>query len=298
MNNILRRIVRELKKNSLKDFIKKTSFYYFGKGRFLWALDIKDWEKKKKISGELFSQYPVRNSVQKKQIIVFVIPGVWISGGVSVILHHANMLKERGYGVFVVTQDLKTDIPWYSEQKVDVIPMNKIWALLEDGIDILVATGWNSAPTVDFLPARRKLYFVQSDERQFYDDVQLKKFVGKTYEQPFEYVTMAKWIAKWLYDEFGHSSKYVPNGLDTYIFKPAPSLEKKNKFRVLIEGPVSIPFKGVENAYNAVKDIDCDIWMASSNGRPPKEWKIDRFFEKVPLHQMPGIYSSCDVLLK
>lgn len=296
---MIKRIIRELRKNSLPDFVRKTLFYYFGKGRLLWALNSADWARKKFLVKREFAKYKIGNRSGKDRIIVWVIPGTWISGGIAVVVRHANMLQERGYRVFLVTQDLKATIPWFTHQKVKVVPMSRISVLLEEGIDILIATGWNSAPTVDLLPAKRKLYFVQSDERKFYDDPVMKQFVGTTYDLPFEYLTMAHFLQAWLREEFDQSSTYVPNGLDVAVFHPVVVRQTKtDKVRVLIEGPINIPFKGVAEAYEAVAGLDCELWLVSSNGVPPSHWKYDQFFERTPIHEMPQIYSSCDILLK
>jgi glycosyltransferase involved in cell wall biosynthesis len=73
---------------------------------------------------------------------------------------------------------------------------------------------------------------------------------------------------------------------------------KDDQIRVLLEGPIDIPFKAVGDAYNAVKDLDCEIWIVSSSGKPKPDWRYNRFFEKVPIHEMKKIYSSCDIFLK
>lgn len=298
MKNFISRVARELRKNSLRDFIRKATFYSIGKGRHLWALNAEDWKKKK--SGNAFAQYPIGSQAEGNPTIIYILPGTWIAGGIAVALKHANLLKERGHDVKILTQDLKTAVPWFENQRVEIIPMNKIGQVLEKGIDILIATGWNSAPTADLIPARRKLYFVQLDERRFYEDESIQSWVGETYRMPFEYVTMAKWMQEWLREEFGHIAAYVPNGLDLELFQPSPQpMERKGeRFRVLIEGPIDIPFKGVADAYAAIDGLDVERWLVSSRGTPPKEWKYDRFFEKVPLHDMPKLYSSCDILLK
>lgn len=295
--NLTKRAVRELRKNGLSRFVRKTVFYVFGSGKNLWAVDKDDWERKK--ARNIFGRFQVPHRSGKKQKIVFVLPGLWIAGGIAVILRHANLLKKRGYDVKIVTQDLEMAAPWFEHQQVDIVPISKIGDLVREGIDILVATGWNSVPTVDLLPARRKLYFVQLDERRFYSDTVLQAWVGETYRVDFEYVTMARFLQEWLKQEFGHEANYVPNGLDTERFKPVEPLAKKTeRIRVLIEGPINIPFKGVAEAYAVLRDLDVDIWIVSGNGVPPKEWRYEKFFERVPLHDMPRLYSSCDILLK
>lgn len=296
--HLIRRIARELKKNGIRDFVRKARFYSLGRGRMLWALDPEDWKRKKALSEKFFAKYP-KGSGAGRPNIVFIVPGTWIAGGIAVVLRHANLLKKRGYDVTIVTQDLKGSFPWYADQDVPVVPIDRIWPLLEHGIDILVATGWNSAPTADLLPAGRKIYFVQLDERRFYDDEATKAFVGETYRLPFECVVMARWMREWLRNEFGHEATYVPLGLDSTVFRPTELVEPKGvRPRVLIEGPIDIPFKGVATAYETVKDLDCDIWIVSGRGVPPEEWRCERFFERVPIDDMPKIYSSCDILLK
>jgi glycosyltransferase involved in cell wall biosynthesis len=295
--NAIKRVIRELRKNSLADFVRKALFYSLGKGRYLWAFDTKSWQKKK--AKNVFGRYATAHRSGKEQVIVFVLPGVWIAGGIAVILRYANLLQDRGYRVKIVTQDLKTKVEWFENQRVSVVPINAIESLLKEGIDILIATGWNSVPTVDLLPARRKIYFVQLDERRFYQDKALQSFVGETYRVAFEFVTMARFLEVWLREEFEQTSAYIPNGLDVEVFRPGePYRAKTDKTRVLIEGPINIPFKGVAEAYEAVSGLDCEIWLVSGNGVPPSHWQYDQFFEKVPLHEMPRIYRACDILLK
>lgn len=296
---LMRRVIRELKKNSWRDFIRKVRFYSMGRGTMLWALNHDDWQRKKSRAQEFFARYP-SGSGQDRPNIVFIVPGTWIAGGIAVIVRHANLLQSKGYDVTLVTQDLKESFPWYAGQSVPVVPIDRVWNLLESGIDILIATGWNSAPTVDLLPAKRKIYFVQLDERRFYaNDTVLQSLVAETYRLPFEYVVMAHWMQDWLREEFGHDAAYVPNGLDTEIFRPVEPIELKSaRPRVLIEGPIDIPFKGVAEAQAAVRDLNCDIWIVSGRGTLNPEWRCERFFERVPIDDMPKIYSSCDILLK
>src|SRR3569832_1854785 len=100
--------------------------------------------------------------------------------------------------------------------------------------------------------------------------------------------------------EFSKSSYLVPNGIDASDFYPDEPLVSKNsrRLRVLIEGPMTIPFKGVAEAYAAVAPIDCEIWIVSSAGRPDSNWRFVRFFVRVLFNDMRKIFSSCDILLK
>src|SRR3569623_2124874 len=103
-----------------------------------------------------------------------------------------------------------------------------------------------------------------------------------------------------LWSEFSKSSYLVPNGIDASDFFPDEPLVSKNsrRLRVLIEGPMTIPFKGVAEAYAAVAPLDCEIWIVSSAGRPDSNWRVDRIFERVLFNDMRKFYTSCDILLK
>lgn len=235
----------------------------------------------------------------KPQKIAFILPGVGVSGGIAVVFKHAMMLLAAGHDAFVINIGEPGDGSWFSNNTVPIIHINDQRPYVFDHIDMLFATGWSTAEWLDKIDAKRKLYFVQSDERRFSEDEHLKKKIHNTYKLDCEYVTEAFWIQKLLSEEFGHKATYVPNGLDQNIFFPTEPLAKKsNKIRVLIEGPIIIPFKGMLDSYNAIKDLDCEIWIVSSAGRPPADWRYDRFFERVPFALMPQIYSSCDVFLK
>ncbi|ETB63550.1 MAG: hypothetical protein O210_OD1C00001G0001, partial [Parcubacteria bacterium RAAC4_OD1_1] len=253
----------------------------------------------------MFKEYNKKGVISPK--IVYIIPGTGISGGVSVIMYHLNGLLNRGYDVSVVSMDNKTSIDWFPNQKVPIIPLSDLFDVNKNyvfnNIDILVATHWSTFDKILKIESKRKLYFIQSDERDFENGEKYKKEVQKTYEykgnQNIEFFTMAKWIQRWLKEEFNRDSIYIPNGLDLSLFKQTNVFEKGGrKTRVLLEGPINIPFKGMENAFNVVKNLDCEVWAISSHGKPKPEWRCDKFFEGVNLSDMPKLYSSCDILLK
>ena len=243
-------------------------------------------------------EYKRKNQLKEK--IAYIIPSTGIGGGIGVIVQHANRLIERGYDVLLITENDDTEISWTSCY-AQVVPLNTPHKYYFKNIDLLIATGWSTVQHLPKIQSKRKLYFIQSDERRFLgpNEKEYIQLVHSTYKTEYEFFTMAKWIQKWLKDEFDKDAYYVPNGLDNEIFHKTKPLEKRGeKFRVLIEGPIDVWFKGMHDAYAAVRNLDVELWIISSSGRPPSYWKFDRFFEKVPLTKMPEIYSSCDFLLK
>ena len=230
--------------------------------------------------------------------ICFVLPGVGISGGVAVVFKHASMLLAFGHDVMVLSM-YPNEVEWYHGLTVPVYYIDSIDDYVLEGIDLLFATGWQTVDLVEKIASKRKLYFVQSDERRFVDDTETKSKISDGYRKDFEYLTEAHWIARLLKDEFGRNATYVPNGLDQSMFVDETALEPRGpRKRILLEGPICIPFKGMADAYAAVENLDCEIWVVSSAGLPPEDWKVDRFFTQVPFGEMAKIYSSCDIFLK
>ena len=281
--------------NSWREKIWRTLLSFFMEIDFLWNLIFQKPKVKENHKKPDRADNPKTKNLKPK--IGYVIPGTSISGGIAVICEHVNRLIQRGHDVSIISEDNLDRIAWFPNQSAPVIPLGKISG---DAYDILVATGWTTAYTVQQLGANRKFYFVQSDESRFYPPGDFRaKRARKTYKMDFEFLTMARWLQNWLKEEFGKSSTYIPNGInDQIIFHDKPIENKGEKVRVLLEGSISIPYKGMTDAFMAVSDLDCEVWCVSSSGRPNPEWKCDKFFEKVPFGKMRHIYSSCDILLK
>jgi len=250
----------------------------------------------------LQSRVPVIQSTRAPVIpksICYIIPTTNITGGVAVVCEHLNRLQKLGFNCLIASYDNKTDLSWFP-QSVKVVPLKGNKELIEK-YHTVVATGWITAYELLLLNVKRKMYLVQSDETKFYPKGSyLKTRVRRTYKFLFEFITIAKWLQKFLKDNFNQESFYVPNGINTDIFHPVTPLSPKlkNKTRILLEGAINLPFKGMQKAFEVIKDIDCEVWCVSYDGKPQPNWRCDRFFEKVPMIDMPKIYSSCDILLK
>lgn len=232
-----------------------------------------------------------------KPKVAYLIPGCGISGGIAVICQHLNRLKKRGYDVLMISETEDTEIPWFPNQDVDIVSMKDA----PDNIDYLVATGWSTAYSIQKIPAKKKCYFVQSDETRFNPvGSREHKMALESYKMDLTYITEAKWIKQWLKEKFGQNAFYVPNGLDTNIIHLTGTrdADPNRKVRVLLEGPIDIPYKGMQYAFAAVEGLDCEVWCISSAGAPKPGWRCDKFFSRVPMDQMKYMYSNCDILLK
>lgn len=225
--------------------------------------------------------------------IAYVIPTCELYGGILVVCQHANELLKRGYDVLLLTTDDSREMTWFPNQRVKILSVSECPL----DIDILIATFWTTAYHIHSLPAKRKIYFIQANESQFYEEGSINFVLArKTYQLHYEHMTISRWIQTWLKEEHGSQAYYVPNGLPTESFCIPNHAGKK--VRVLLEGAIDVTLKGMEEAFLAVKDLNCEIWCVSSDGKPHSNWRCNVFLGKVPMEQMKNIYSRCDILLK
>ncbi|MEK6795001.1 MAG: glycosyltransferase family 4 protein [Spirochaetota bacterium] len=231
--------------------------------------------------------------------VCYAVPTVSITGGVIVVLEHANRLRARGIETFIINMGAQGNLDWFSGNKVPVYHWSGRYP---KSTDVLVATGWQTAYSIHRLSlrARRYVYFVQSDESRFSPPQSLpSRLAAYSYRLPYEYLTEAKWIRTWLKDAYRQKAVYAPNALNEKIMHPvAPLAPRGKRLRVLIEGPCTVPYKGVDDSFRAVNGLPVEVWYVSSSGLPRFWHRYDRFFERVPFYHMNRIYSSCDVLLK
>ena len=233
--------------------------------------------------------------------IVYVLDSNLVCGGHIIVLQHITRLVKRGHDLSICILDEAipanlSSFAWFPEFNCAVIHSHNF----PDDVDICVATFWDTIIPVLTFEAQQKVYFVQSDETRFYDDIVIKNCVNLSYLSNIHYMTEAKWIVEWLRNNFGHQAIYIPNALDPKIIHSDEpiAVKQKNKLRILVEGPIDSPFKRVKEAIEASQGLGCEIWCVSNDGKPPSDWKIDKFFYKVDFNKMKYIYSSCDILVK
>ena len=242
------------------------------------------------------------NSITNKHI-GFISPSSVISGGVKVILTHASFLQDEGWDVDIIIPETKKHFIEFMGHKFNVIGIKN--AFISSQYDVLVATLYSTLYYVmQYLKVKKKLYLVQWYETDFSDyGTNLRKDGEKTYTLPYgvEYITISKWCQRWLKEKYNHDAKFAPNGIDLNLFKEHKRNLSNSKIRILIEGDNTSNNKNVDESFKIVEKLDKDkfeIWFMSSNGKPKKWYKYDKFFFEVPYEKVGQIYEQCDILLK
>lgn len=232
----------------------------------------------------------------------FILPGLEISGGIKVALKHAAILQNNGKDITLFLMDGKQK--WYEFEESIFPVINLSSVQMEGNIGCAIATMWSTMEFVQSYPnISRRCYLVQNFETDFYkkgDELRIR--ANKTY-MPYgnvEFFTISRWCQKWLKDKYGKESRYSPNGMDIKQF-PCHKRLMNDKIRILIEGDCAVEYKNVDEAFQIAGKLDSEryeIWYMSYNAEPKKEYRVDRFFHKVPYEEVAKIYSECDILLK
>jgi glycosyltransferase involved in cell wall biosynthesis len=233
--------------------------------------------------------------------IFFIMESLRMSGGSIVILKHIRELINEGHSVTIVLIGDDSDYSWFGTLDIELVNFWRHSPYELANIDILISTFWTTAKFLKEIHSNRKIYFVQSDERNFYEDQHTKDLVEKTYRLNVEYIVISEWLKDLFETEFKNKNvTLVNNGIDLRIFKPRvnPSPDLHNPLRVLIEGPVSVEFKGVKKAYQALRSSSYELWLVNSDGLMPQAWSVGQSFFRVSEQDMANIYQQCDVLLK
>lgn len=244
--------------------------------------------------------------------IGFLLGSPQISGGTYVIFEHTCRIKRNGHRVVIITKQevVAEDYAWHSSAH------ELEWQTLEEAklekFDIIVATWWQSPFLLHKLQASHYVYFVQSIETRFFqkpdlsdygsqDDDIWQQLCEKTYSFALPVITEAEWIQKYIYTNYNNYPWLVRNGIRKDIYTVDGDAEKQRKkgvFRVLVEGPVDVPYKNVPVSIKLAKEAGADeIWLLTSSDIDTYQ-DVDRVFSQVPIHATPAVYRSCDILLK
>lgn len=232
---------------------------------------------------------------------IFTLGSPAIGGGTNVIFEHATRMVDEGEEVYIVT-DKKvkpSEYAWHSgADKLKWVTYNEIKNIK---FDVAIATWWRTVYDLYKINSKKYIYFVQSIESKFYDDseIGIKLFAEMTYMLNLKIITEATWIKKYLEKNYCLDVELVLNGIRKDIFTlEGEKYEKNNGLRVLVEGPVDVPFKNVPKTINLIrKSMADEIWLLTSSD-VTKYPGVDKVFSRIPPKECAKIYRSCDVIVK
>lgn len=243
--------------------------------------------------------------------VAFVVPSTDISGGVNVALKHADILRANGWDVTIIDaiheHTLKISQKEYAYRSE--LPGHQVITdcktEFEAHFDTMVATLWSTVQYIKrYSDVAHKLYLVQNFETDFYvwGQAEPKMLANSTYfdETGIGYITISLWCQEWLDKKFHKKAKYASNGIDLEIF-PRRKRDFKGKINILIEGDSKSEYKNTDEAFRIVDELDPKKYHISylSYRKEPKSWyRVDSFYNRIPLEEVGKVYASCDILIK
>jgi glycosyltransferase involved in cell wall biosynthesis len=237
--------------------------------------------------------------------VAFVVNDLQLSGGVGVVVAHAEQLARRhGFDVVLVLAR-EQDVPDWRHHGLTEVPVLGLPAARGERFDIAVATWWETTYALFELQAERYAYFVQSLEDRFYRPEEPERLAAAlTHDLPVALVTEARWIAETLEAvRPGVRVHYVRNGIAKDVFagptEPEPATD--GPLRVLVEGSPRVPFKGVAEALRslaAMAEPHVVTLVTPDGAKPGAGLHADRVVGPVSIADMAALYRSSHVVLK
>lgn len=234
--------------------------------------------------------------------IAFFVGSIEISGGSYVIFQHALYLRDAGHDVTLVVLYpwSARDMDWHPA--IRALRLVPIGDLGEERFDLCLATWWRTALDLHQVNADRYGYFVQSIESRFYPEHEgpLRGLVDATYDFGLPGITEADWIRDYLRDRHAAAFALVHNGIRKDLYSadgPAAAPRRPDRLRLLVEGSLGVPFKNVGRTLKLARASGVETWLLTGSdlGRYPG---VSRVFSRIPIHAVPEVYRSCDVLVK
>jgi O-antigen biosynthesis protein len=235
--------------------------------------------------------------------IAILVNSMSISGGNNVLLEHAGNLMDRGHSV-VMLLDGEVDpgkAAWHrNAARLRWMALDAAQGLF---FDVAIASFWRTCYDMPRIDARHYAYFNQSVESRFYpeDDAYQRSFSELAYVLGFDIVTEARWIQEYIRERYGIRAYLVPNGVRKDVFTEegfAQAPREPGKLRLLVEGPLDVGFKNVRRTIELCREGGADeVWLLTSSLASSVQG-VDRVFSRIPIHETPPVYRSCDAIIK
>lgn len=253
----------------------------------------------------LYTGFPLMKFIKSMYVpnIAMVLPALNISGGIMVAFEHCKVLREHGYDVTIINDDID-DSTWCEFQgiKFPVLPSRE--SIICGHFDKAVATMWS---TVKFLEGYsnigQRYYLVQNFETNFYEPMDPLRIEANQKYSPkvdVQFLTISKWCEKWLKEDYEQEARYLPNGIHTENYRPVKR-DFLGKIRILIEGDCGVYYKNVDESFRITNQLDhskYEIWYMSYNAEPKEWYHVDKFLHKIPFSEVAEVYRQCHILLK
>lgn len=237
--------------------------------------------------------------------VVYVVESLEMSGGVKVIVEHAEGLRARGVDVSIATRDARH--AWI-DVRVPVVAVPVFDAATLPEADVHVATWFPTVvPTVRARRAPRIFHFCQGYEAPHPHTFHRLAEIEEAYRQPIPKLLVSAHLEAVLAPRYPGPYYVLPQAIPAAAFAPAdPQREAPRRpATVGVVGPFEAPLKGIAVALRAIarlRDAGRDVRLFRASGLSPSDAErrllfADVFGVLLPADAMPIWYHALDVLL-
>jgi glycosyltransferase involved in cell wall biosynthesis len=237
--------------------------------------------------------------------IVYILESLEMSGGVKVIVEHAEGLASRGHDVALVTKDARHD--WIPIRvSVIEVPCFSVATLPE--ADVHVATWFPTVvPVVNARRAARVFHFCQGYEAPHPHTLHRLEEIEEAYRQDVPKLLVSAHLLPLLEGRYPGPFHVLPQAISARNFAPPdPERARPRRPPVLgVVGPFEAPLKGIGVALRAalkLREGGRDIRLHRASALPLTEAERtrcapDAYSHALPAAAMPAWYHGLDVLL-
>ena len=237
--------------------------------------------------------------------IVYVLESLELSGGVKVVVEHAEGLRSRGHDVTIVTRDARH--AWLPVG-VPVVEVSAFDATTLPEADVHVATWFPTVvPTVGARRAARVFHFCQGYEAPHPHTFHRLDEIDEAYRQSIPKLLVSAHLEAILAPRYPGRYHVLPQAIPAASFAPHdPQRDKpRHPATVGVVGPFEAPLKGIAVALRAVarlREAGRDVRLYRASLFPPSDAErqllsADVYGVALPASVMPIWYHACDVLL-
>ena len=249
----------------------------------------------------MYPLLPQKDSGKTKIAWVIPHPGKG-SGGHRTIIQNVNALMRAGYecDIFVeedgisTSQMVKDKInEWYEPCNAGVY----VGFDIKKNYDLMFATGWQTVEFVRKLPAKKKAYFIQDFEPWFFPMGDQYLITENSYRYGFMPVTIGKWLAHKMQEEFNTPAEYFDFGADLNIYKPLENVKKENAICFVYQPEKSrrCDYIGLK-ALKLLKAMKPEVQIYLYGSNMPANFEFEcKNLNIIPIKQCNELYNKCKV---
>lgn len=197
---------------------------------------------------------------------------------------------------YLMDSVLKDRFPSLSSVKVyDCEPFSAI-----PYADVSVATYWTTAYLLmKFNKTGGKYYFIQDDERMFFESGAWSALVEETYRFGFLGIASAESLKKMYQEEFQSDAESFSIAVDTSLFRPDHDVPRERVKRVFFYARPNMPRNGFDLGMLALGKIkgmyqDLEIVTAGENLTGHFPFKVENL-GYLTIEQTASLYRTCDL---